>query len=68
MESILRDTAMNTLPTMMAADNKESHGMAQRVAQGDAATKAMASADPMDIFEGSSNWAALAFSGDLKDS
>lgn len=62
MESLLRDTAQNTLPGMLAADSKNSAGMAQRMTQGDMATKAMASADPMDIFEGASNWADLAFS------
>ena len=62
MESLLRDTAQNTLPGMLAADNKNSAGMAQRMAQGDAATKAMANTDPMDIFEGAGNWAELAFS------
>ena len=67
MESILRDTAKNTLPSMMAADQKDSQGMAQRVAQGDAATKAMVNADPMDIFEGAGNWAALAFAGSEKN-
>ena len=62
MESLLRDTAQNTLPGMLAADSKNSAGMAQRMAQGDAATKAMANTDPMDIFEGAGNWAELAFS------
>ena len=62
MESLLRDTAQNTLPGMLAADSKNSAGMAQRMAQGDVATKVMANNDPMDIFEGAGNWAELAFS------
>lgn len=70
MESILRDTAQNTLPNMVAAEGKKdgiaSRSMAQRVSQGDAATKAMAAVDPMDIFEGASNWAALAFADDTR--
>ena len=66
MESILRDTAQNTLPHMVAAEGKEDRSiagrsMAQRMTSGDAATKAMATTDPMDIFEGASNWATLAF-------
>ena len=62
MESILRDTAQNTLPTMMAAESKgSSNGMVERMTRGDTATRVMAEADPMDVFEGSSKWAALAF-------
>ena len=66
MESILRDTAQNTLPHMVAAEGKEDRSiagrsMAQRMTSGDAATKAMAATDPMDIFDGASNWATLAF-------
>jgi len=67
MESILRDTAENTLPNMLAGDQKgASNEMVQRMTRGDQATKAMATADPMDIFEGSSRWASLAFSGKNK--
>ncbi len=71
MESILRDTAQNTLPNMMAADGKNDRSiagrsMAQRMSQGDVATKTMASVDPMDVFEGASNWAALAFADDAR--
>jgi hypothetical protein len=69
MESIFRDTAQNTLPNMVAADGKAtSRGMAQRMTQGDAATKAMAATDPMDVFEGASNWATLAFAGSTNQS
>lgn len=66
MESILRDTAQNTLPNMMAAENQSTAGMVQRQTRGDAATKTMAQADPMSIFEGASNWATLAFSDSPK--
>ena len=67
MESILRDTAKNTLPTMMAADNRRGGmSMIERTTRGDAATKAMATADPMDVFEGASKWATLAFHGNSK--
>lgn len=62
MRDILADTAQRTLPTMVAADSRNTAGDAQRHVHGDAATKAMTQADPMDLFEGSSNWAALAFS------
>lgn len=68
MESILRDTAANTLPTMVAAESKNSNmGMVERMTRGDQATRAMAGADPMDIFEGSSKWASLAFAGKKQD-
>ena len=63
MESILRDTAKNTLPNMVAAEGKGTadQSMAQRMSRGDAATKAMAATDPMDIFDNAGNWATLAF-------
>jgi len=67
MESILRDTAKNTLPTMLAADNRKDRGMAERLSRGDQATRAMADADPMSVFEGASNWAALAFAEKQKN-
>ena len=71
MESILRDTAQNTLPNMVAAEGKKggsvaSRSMAQRMTSGDVATKTMATADPMDVFEGASNWASLAFAEDTR--
>ena len=66
MESILRDTAQNTLPNMIAAESQSTAGMVQRQTRGDNATKAMAQADPMAIFEGASNWATLAFSDSPK--
>ncbi len=61
MQDILADTASRTLPQMVAADNKGSSQMVERMARGDQATRAMATTDPMDLFEGSSNWATLAF-------
>jgi hypothetical protein len=61
MRDILADTASRTLPNMVAAERKEDAGMVHRMMRGDTATKAMATNDPMDIFEGASNWAALAF-------
>jgi len=67
MESILRDTAKNTLPNMLASENRDTAGMVQRTTRGDSATKAMAQADPMSIFEGASNWATLAFSNSSKE-
>ena len=66
MENILRDTAQNTLPNMIAAESRSTAGMVNRTTRGDTATKAMAQADPMSIFEGASNWAALAFSDTVK--
>ena len=68
MADIFRDTAQRTLPSMAAAEkNIASAGMMERVTRGDQATRAMAANDPMEIFEGASNWADLAFSGKRKD-
>ena len=63
MRDILTDTATRTLPNMVAADKPEAAGMAQRMVRGDPAVQTMAAVDPMDLFEGASNWATLAFSG-----
>ena len=57
---ILKDTALNTLPNQLGADKNMS--FVNRVSQGDQATKVMAESDPLDMFEGASNWEALAFS------
>jgi hypothetical protein len=57
---ILKDTAMNTLPNQVSADKNMS--FVNRVSQGDQATKVMAESDPLDMFEGASNWETLAFS------
>ena len=59
MASIFADTAANTFQTQVMAEQKSS--TAQRMTHGDAATKAMAQNDPMDIFDGANNWAKLAF-------
>ena len=62
MESILRDTAKNTLPTMIAAESRNPGMLSGRMTpNSDAAAKIVAENDPMDIFEGASNWAAVAF-------
>ena len=66
MQEILRDTAQNTLPNMISAESHRTSGLAERATRGDAATKAMADIDPMDVFEGASNWAAMAFSDKIK--
>ena len=63
MAEIFRDTAKNTLLTMMASETRgAASSMTERVSRGDQATRAMAANDPMDIFDGASNWASLAFS------
>ena len=59
MASIFADTAANTFQAQALAEQKSS--VAQRMTHGDAATKAMAQNDPMDIFDGANNWAKLAF-------
>ena len=59
MASIFADTAANTFQKQVLAEQKNSNS--QRIAHGDAATKAMAQNDPMDIFDGANNWAKLAF-------
>ena len=60
MADLLKDTAQNTFMSQMGAEKNMSY--VQRVSQGDQATKAMAAADPLDLFEGACNWATLAFS------
>jgi len=63
MAEIFRDTAKNTLPNMIASETRgAAASMTERVSRGDRATRAMAANDPMDIFDGATNWAALAFS------
>ena len=62
MADILADTANNTLPKMLAAEkSRGGASMVERMERGDTATRAMVAADPMELFEGSSNWASLAF-------
>ncbi|MAF25126.1 hypothetical protein CL634_06080 [bacterium] len=60
MQDIFRDTLENTMAAQ-SSDAENSH-LAQRATHGDAATKQMIEADPMNLFEGANNWAALAFS------
>tara|TARA_R110001583_G_scaffold7985_13_gene38984 strand:+ start:23768 stop:24238 length:471 start_codon:yes stop_codon:yes gene_type:complete len=59
LSSILEDTARTTLQEQITAESQR--GMNSH-AQGDKAAKAVAGADPMELFGGSSNkWAELAF-------
>lgn len=60
MQDIFRDTLENTMAAQ-SSDAENSH-LAQRATHGDTATKQMIEADPMNLFEGANNWAALAFS------
>lgn len=61
MEAIFNDTLQNTLSNQASSEGKDQ--FASRLSHGDAATKTMATSDPVDLFEGASNWASLAFSG-----
>ena len=56
MQSIFADTAKTTLQDQFASSKSPIPAGADR------ATIAAASADPVDLFEGSQNWATLAFS------
>jgi len=58
MQQIFEDTARNTLPAQMTAERNPAAAMS--VAQG------VPDVDPMSLFEGSSNWAELAFSAEKK--
>ena len=61
MQSIFADTAKTTLQEQI------SQGNAVPVPDGaDRATRVAASIDPSEIFDGASNWAALAFSENIK--
>ena len=62
MADILKDTALNTLPGQIGADRGNNMSLVARATRGDEATKVMASSDPLELFEGAGNWAALAFS------
>tara|TARA_Y100000310_G_scaffold230898_1_gene233436 strand:+ start:643 stop:1101 length:459 start_codon:yes stop_codon:yes gene_type:complete len=66
MAEIFKDTAKNTLANMIEADRDPK--MSQRMAQGDASTRQMASSEPTDLFEGADRWAALAFMDGKKQS
>jgi len=61
MASLLQDTADSTFDAQVEADGDPHY--AARLTQGDSAAKTMATSDPTDLFEGASNWAALAFAG-----
>ena len=57
MQSIFSDTAATTLQTQVASDRRGSV-----VVEGsDRAAQFMAEHEPEDVFDGASNWAALAF-------
>ncbi len=60
MQDIFNDTLKNNVSAQSSTQENSSY--AQRTAHGDNATKKMLNSDPMSLFEGSSNWASLAFS------
>ena len=57
MQSIFSDTAATTLQSQVASDRRGS----VIVEGSDRAAQFMAENDPEDVFDGASNWAALAF-------
>jgi len=61
MAQIFADTANTTLPKMIANDRSASAGRSSYV-PGDGAAQVVHENDLEDLFEGSSNWATLAFS------
>ena len=65
MAQIFADTANTTLPKMIANDRASSMGRSSYV-PADTAAVAVQDNDLGDLFEGSSNWATLAFSSDKK--
>ena len=62
MKQIFEDTIKNTLPNQMTADRSPNAALAQRADDLNGTTNV----DPMSLFEGSSNWAELAFSPSKK--
>ena len=63
LSSILEDTARTTLQEQISAESGGRGLSSASQRQGDAASKAMASADPLNVFgDASSKWADLAFS------
>lgn len=58
MQSIFNDTAATTLQEQVASDRR---GPSPVVEGSDRAAQFMAEHDPDEVFEGASNWAALAF-------
>ncbi len=66
MKDIFSDTLKNTIAAQSSVEENGSY--AQRTVHGDGATKQMLDSDPMSLFEGSSNWAALAFNSSTDNS
>lgn len=62
MQQIFEDTARNTLPAQLTAERSPASAMAQRADE----MNGTLNVDPMSIFEGSSNWAELAFASSKK--
>ena len=62
MAQIFAETAKTTLPAMIAGDRKGKNPLASA----DGAARLVQENDPGDLFEGSSNWANLAFSSAKK--
>lgn len=57
MQDIFEDTARNTLPAQITADRSPGAALAVRADN----QSPVSDLDPMSLFEGSSNWAELAF-------
>lgn len=62
MQQMFEDTARTTLPSQLTAERSPASAMAQRADE----MNGTAHVDPMSIFEGSSNWAELAFASSKK--
>ena len=62
MQQIFEDTAKNTLPAQLTAERSPASAMAHRADE----MNGTVHVDPMSIFEGSSNWAELAFASSKK--
>lgn len=58
MQNIFEDTIRNTLPSQISADSAPGTVLSN--------SGPMVNADPMDLFEGASNWAELAFAPSKK--
>lgn len=58
MQNIFEDTIRNTLPSQVSADTVPGMGASH--------VGPVVNADPMDLFEGASNWAELAFASSKK--
>lgn len=57
MQDIFEDTARNTLPSQLTAERSPMAALSEHA---DAISQS-SNIDPMELFEGSSNWAELAF-------